>query len=158
MVYKWEGYAYSVDANIVGQQFEKIEKEKGEITSQTVLDEARPESSPIHELFEWDDTVAAEKYRLNTASSIIRCLAIEVEDKDKKPIKCKAFVNVSKESGVTAKGKFINVSSAMENEDTRDIVIKRALNELRAFQNKYKSLVEFAGLFEEIDNLLDKIS
>ena len=72
MVYKYKnGISYSVPAQVVGKQFEKIEKKYGELNSQNVLDSARSEKSPIHDLFEWDDTQAAEKYRLSQASKLI---------------------------------------------------------------------------------------
>lgn len=37
MVYSWKNFNYSVDANVVGKEFEKIEKKYGALTNENVL-------------------------------------------------------------------------------------------------------------------------
>lgn len=152
MVYSWKTYGYSVSAETVGKEFEKIEKQYGKLTSDLVLQSAEDEDSPIHECFEWDDAVAGHKYRLSQATSLILNLAVE-PDKVKKPEKIRAYYNVSDS---TKKGTFINAKSAFENPDTRDIVLKRALREFKAFQEKYKNLSEFSQIFGMFDELSEK--
>lgn len=149
MVYSWKSYGYSVSADVVGKEFEKIEKQYGKLTSDLVLQSAEDENSPIHECFEWDDAVAGHKYRLSQATTLILNLAVE-PDKPKKVEKIRAYYNVSDN---TKKGTFINAKSAFENPDTRDIVLKRALREFRAFQEKYKNLTEFSQVFKIFDEL-----
>ena len=51
---------------------------KGRITAHAVLDAARPESSPIHDCFDWNDSEAAEKWRLEQARELIRRVKIEL--------------------------------------------------------------------------------
>ncbi len=153
MVYKWNSYKYPISAEIVGKHFEKVEKKYGELNSKNVLESARPTKSPIHSLFEWNDTQAAEKYRLEQASKLIVNLSVEVQTEDKKPLICRAFVNVSEKKS----GSFINIESAFKSEETKDIVYKRALQELQAFEQKYKNLELFADLFSEIDSLVEKV-
>jgi hypothetical protein len=50
-------------------------EKKGRITAHAVLDAARPESSPIHDCFDWDDSEAAEKWRLEQARVTINLYA-----------------------------------------------------------------------------------
>ena len=50
----------------------------GRITAHAVLDAARPASSPIHDCFDWDDSEAAEKWRLEQARELIRRVKIEL--------------------------------------------------------------------------------
>lgn len=149
MVYSWKTYGYSVSADVVGKEFEKIEKQYGKLTSDLVLQSAEDENSPIHECFEWDDAVAGHKYRLSQATTLILNLSVE-PDKPKKVEKVRAYYNVSEGQ---RKGTFINAKSAFENPDTRDIVLKRALREFRAFQEKYKNLTEFSQVFKIFDEL-----
>lgn len=153
MVYRYNRYQYSVPAEVVGKHFEKVEKKYGSITSQNVLESARSVKSPIHSLFEWDDTKAAEEYRLRQATLLITNLAVEVEIPEAKPIICRAYVNVSD----AKKGRFMKIDSAFKVEETREIVIERALRELRAFQEKYKNLEVLADLFAEIDSLTERV-
>lgn len=152
MVYKWKNYKYSVPAEIVGKHFQKLEKKEGALTSQNVLESARSEKSPIHSLFEWDDTKAAEQYRLKQAAQLICNLTVEIETDDK-PIECRAYMDVS-EAKV---GSFINVQSAFQSEESRDVVLRRALNELSAFKTKYKNLLELQDVFDVIDTHLEAI-
>lgn len=146
MVYKWKTYQYKVSADVVGKHFEELEKVTGNITSEIVLDSARNEDSPIHSLFEWDDSIAAEQYRLKQATTLICNLAVEIET-DKKPIECRAFMEVTDQKV----GTFMNVQSAFENHDTRQIVLDRAKRELTMFKQKYKNLNELAKVFDAID-------
>lgn len=152
MVYKWKNYKYSVPAEVVGKHFQKLEKKEGTLTSQNVLESARSEKSPIHSLFEWDDTKAAEQYRLKQAAQLICNLTVEIETDDK-PIECRAYMDVS-EAKV---GSFINVQSAFQSEESRDVVLRRALNELSAFKAKYKNLMELKDVFDVIDTHLEAI-
>lgn len=152
MVYKWKNYKYAIPAEVVGKHFQKLEKKEGALTSQNVLESARSEKSPIHSLFEWDDTKAAEQYRLKQAAQLICNLTVEIETDDK-PIECRAYMDVS-EAKV---GSFINVQSAFQSEESRDVVLRRALNELSAFKAKYKNLLELQDVFDVIDTHLEAI-
>jgi hypothetical protein len=51
--YKWRIPAFKVDADTVGEIFESIEERDGVLSPSAVVDEARPEVSPIHACFEW---------------------------------------------------------------------------------------------------------
>lgn len=149
MVYKWRFYNYKVDANIVGQEVEKLEKKHGEVTAQLLLDNARSKKSKLHDLFEWDDTVAAEKYRLTQATQIITALAVVYEDITEEPKTVRAFANI----GAKNKGSFITMATALSDEQSRAIVLKHALEELQAFRSKYADLTELAEIFAGIDKL-----
>lgn len=153
MVYKWGKYHYAVDAETVGKYFEEIEKKYGELNRENVLESARSEDSPIHSLFEWNNTVAAEKYRLEQASLLIINLDVEVQSSENKPIICRAFMNVSESKN----GSFINIESAFKNQESKEIVLKRALQELQAFELKYRNLKELTAIFEKFDEIKEGV-
>lgn len=152
MIYKWKSVGYSIPAEKVGKIFERMEKDYGEVTSTRVLEEARPEDSILHPIFEWDDTVAAEKYRLEQARKLINNIEIEIEpaSEDSEPTTIAAFVDV----GETKHARYVNITTAFQNEDMKSVVLKNALNELKAFKEKYRKLKEFDRLFKEIDKLI----
>lgn len=157
MIYQWrsEKIKYAVPASTVGKVFEKIEKKKGSVSSKDVLDSARPESSPIHSIFEWDDEKAAEAYRLGQATSLICNLMIVTEENEsEEPIKVRAFVNVSDGK----EGSYIGAVRAMTDSECREKVLQDAMAELSAFKAKYNHLTEFSKLFTVIDNLKEKIA
>lgn len=151
MVYKWKYYQYPVSANVVGKIIEKIEQENGSCTASALLDEARSEDSALHCLFEWNDTVAAEKYRHTQATQIITALVVTYEEDTDSPKTVRAFANVTDDNSKT--GNFVTIARALSEKDSRNIVLQRALAELKAFKAKYSMLVELAELFDDINRL-----
>ena len=58
---------------------EIAKRDGGLLRPAAVVDAARDEKSPLHGAFEWDDTEAAQKYRLLQAQSLIRSFKVEIE-------------------------------------------------------------------------------
>lgn len=150
MVYKWKYYNYSVDANVVGKALEDIEKQNGEITAELLLEKATPEDSELHKLFIWDDEKAANEWRLHEARRIIAAVAVVYEETEE-PTVTRAFVNV----GSVHNGSFITTAKAFSDEKSRSIVLRHALDELKAFKAKYAGLKELKTLFSEIDKITE---
>lgn len=95
MVYDWKnGARISADAQKVGEELEKIEYKD----AATVLEVARKnKKSELHKCFEWDDSEAAEQYRLLQAGQILRALVTteEVEDEGElKTVQIRALESV----------------------------------------------------------------
>lgn len=63
----------------------------GRVTADDLLAEAKSESHPMHNDFEWDDTVAGHKYRLDQAREIIRTVRVTII-KGKKRVTSVAYV------------------------------------------------------------------
>ena len=61
--YFWNVYQHRVDAQVFGETVETLASD-GTVTPPRVVEAARPESSPIHDAFEWDDVVAGEAWRI----------------------------------------------------------------------------------------------
>ena len=153
MVYKYEwsnGIEQKVSAEIVGNELSKIEEENGQVTKENFLETARSEESPLHNLFEWNDTVAAEKYRLSQAGYYIRMLVKTLVQEEEKPKTFRAFVSISNHE---EKGQFIDTQKALSQEDTRKIVLNNALKELNVFKSKYENLNELSVVFAAIDEV-----
>ena len=52
-------------------------REHGHLTASMLLDAARDPSSPAHDAFEWDDSTAAEAYRLEQSRRYLRLVKVE---------------------------------------------------------------------------------
>ena len=149
MVYQWK-YNMPIKAQIVGEHFEQLEKQKGCITPKIVLESARSETSVIHECFEWNDDVAAEKYRESQASSLIRNLTVKMVDTDDKPTEpVRAYVNIKQ----TDTSSFISMYKVLENDKLTNLMLEQAKQELAAFAKKYSTLQELSGVFSAIAKL-----
>jgi hypothetical protein len=71
----------------------------GVLKVEDVLNEARDEGSILHKHFEWDDSEAAQKYRLQQARALIQRCKITLIDSA--PVEIRAFVSlpVDREAG-----------------------------------------------------------
>ena len=81
MVYEWKQSRFKADAQKVGNELEKIEYKN----ANSVLASAKKnKKSELHKCFTWEDSEAAELYRLDQARCILRMLVTveEVEDED----------------------------------------------------------------------------
>lgn len=167
------GYNSKVSAQTVGESLEKITRSGGSVTAQSFLDFSRDENSPTHEMFEWDDSIAAEKYRLQQASNIIchlECteevyesepIEIELEEGTAEPVDSmhfrSAYVNVAKRSAVGRKAEYVPIAVAMSKEDMRNQVLENALISLKAFERSYSYLQEMSLVIDAIHKTEEKI-
>ena len=136
---------YPVSAQIAGEQIDRIIKENGEITPQLLLDNSRSEDAPLHCCFEWNDDVAAERYRLYQSRKIIQNITISQDTSSGEPVLARAFVSTSKNP---EKGRFVPLNVALNNEATRQQVLENAYAELKSFKNKYETLLNISELFK----------
>lgn len=116
-----------------------------------LLDSARNPSSPLHSFFEWDDTRAAEKYRLDQARSLLTRVKVFQAFGEQK-VKIRAFVSLS--SDRIAGGGYRPIGAVMGNAERRDELLKTAKGELASFQKRYQNLTDIlGGVMAEIDKL-----
>ena len=149
MVYQWKNGSFiKSDANLAGRMCEQLEA-TGDLSAKALLDANRPEDAPLHNEFEWDDSVAAEQYRLSQARHIINCLVVSEEKQEP----TRAFFNIQR-----SEGQYHSLDLIMRNEDTREALLETALRELSAFQHKYSQLKELANVFASIDEIRSKRS
>lgn len=112
----------------------------------TVVDAARPKSSPLHDYFEWDDTIAAEQHRLSQARSLIAAVIL-LPFEEKPPVR--AFVSLS--SDRAKGGGYRTIESVMASAVLRQQLLDDALEELRRVREQYRQLQELDAVWEVID-------
>ena len=79
---------------VVNDELEKIHKEYGKIDAATVVDLARSKNHPLHDGFEWEDSIAAEEHRKHQARVMIGAV-IKVTRTDPEPLRfTKPYINV----------------------------------------------------------------
>lgn len=136
------------DPKLVGEHLEFLRKKfHGELTPEDVLEDAKSHNSPLHSFFEWDDTEAARNYRLQQARGLIRSVVAIYTQPDKPAVRAKAYVHINEPSAPH----YRETSHAMSQAKTRAMVLQRAMNELKAWKDRYRDLEEFAALVRVID-------
>ena len=148
--YSWRpGSRVSLDADLAGRELERIRKANaGQLTSEAVLERARSANCALHAHFEWDDSAAAEQYRLSQAGDLIRAITIDVTHSNIEPVKTiRAFVSVEREG----RRSYTSTVVALSDQELRKQVIEKAWADLEAWRQRHAELVEFARIFTAID-------
>ena len=144
MIYKVKsGARLPVSAQVAGEECERLESSGG-LTPANLVNASRPDDAPLHGCFEWDDSVAAEKYRERQASYIIRSIEVSVE-RSSEPVR--AFVPVVSENS----REFRSIGVVLRSSDSREALLDSAKRELMAFVRKYRALNELSDVFAAIE-------
>ena len=146
MIYKWKlPGLIPVDAQTAGEELQRIYREKGALNPVDIVDESRDSAAPLHPCFEWDDVVAAEKYRQTQAQMIVRSIVTVQEKPNREPVETRAFVSVQQE--------YKPIEVVTNSEEQMQELLRTALAELMAFRRKYSILSELAGVMRVIDEV-----
>jgi hypothetical protein len=126
---------------------QKVADEIGEksITPQEVLEKAKDENSELHKCFEWNNDVAAEKYRLQQARAIIINLVYTPKEKEEQTVRCFQIT--------TERSVYQPTKQFLVQENEYQSLLARAKAELESFRKRYSTLTELEQVFEQIDIL-----
>jgi hypothetical protein len=150
-IYSWKEHAnMPIKADVAAKELEKIKEKRGKITPSIIVESARSKKSPLHTCFEWDDGLAAEKYRIEQAKFMIRKIAVRIEKTDVKPVR--AYVSVQ-DNEQPAKKHYDHVCRVLSAEETRAELLSRAWKELIEWKARYQHLSEFAQVIAVINPL-----
>ena len=147
------GFQLTIPAQVIGQELEKINVKYGIIEPQVVIKEAKPKKSTLHSCFEWDDSIAAEKYREDQARYIIRAIDVTIIENYNTSEPIKAFVHLKElnESG------YRQTTDVMGDKRLRELLLKQAFEELQYWSKRYTNFIEFAQIFKIIETFKQKI-
>lgn len=122
----------------------------GRLLPSNVVEEARDENSPLHEFFEWEDTIAAEKYRLSQARTLIRSVKISVTVHTI-PLTVVSYVRdpelQTKDAG------YRNVLSLRSEEDNARAAIVEEMKRVSNAVRRAKSIAAVLGFVDEIERI-----
>lgn len=116
----------------------------GALTPANVVDAARDGDSPLHARFEWDDSVAAERFRCVQAADLIRQVKITFVDAKDRPKEVRAFLVVRGETPVSSV--YEPTEEIMADPLAAQLQLQEFARDWKAFRTKYEHLKEFASL------------
>ena len=149
----------AIQTQTVSESIRKLaEKHPQGITPEIVLREASKKSSPLHDHFDWDDTVAAQRWRMEQAAGLIRKIRVTYDTPEGKTITVRAYVNVrdaeeGEEIDESSRGFYVAMGTAVSVESYRDQMLSACKRDAEAFERKYASLSEAAGVIKAIRRL-----
>jgi hypothetical protein len=153
MVYKFKpGSRFGGDAQVVGQELERIREENGGLTASVTVEAAKREDSPLHRYFEWRDNIAAEQYRLNQARHVIASVTVAWIDEDtgKKTTPVRMFHALDNADN----SRYLPVTIVLADKAMRTKLLEQALSEAESFKKKYSDLLELSRIFKAIDETI----
>lgn len=116
----------------------------GLLKPEMVLEVARQPSSVLHKYFTWDDTKAAQKYRLYEARELINATYRWYKvDGDKRPVRVFVSLSSDRKHG----GGYRSSIHVLGNKELREQMLQDALDELDRVKSKYGHLEELSEVF-----------
>lgn len=138
--------------DLIKEELETIRKSNnGFLRPQDVVEYARDPNSALHTRFTWDDSEAAEKYRLAEARALIR-VSVVVEANTSE--KLRAYVSLTSDRNEL--GGYRAIAEVINDEVLIDRLLDDALKELEIFKRKYerlKSVSALGGVFSAIEDV-----
>jgi hypothetical protein len=133
--------AKEADPQTIGTALAEIAAaSEGHLTPQATVAAARDPRNALHPHFEWDDSLAAESYRLDQARSLIRMIRIEDDAQENDP---PAFLSVNEgKAGVS----YRTYGDVLGSVTLQDAVLRAAERDLKAFEDRYRRLEDICEI------------
>jgi hypothetical protein len=138
-----------VDVQVIKATVEEIEQRDGLCHPAALVAAAKPKRSKLHDLFTWDDSEAASKWRTHQARNVInRIQVIRSDTKEEMP----AFVHIRQISEEGVRDGYMSTVRALSS-DHRDQVIGDVARQLAGLRSRYKHLSEFQPVWDALDQV-----
>lgn len=162
MVYKAARGARITDeqAQRFGERIETLaEGGNGSVTPQVVYEDAKKKRSPLHEYFEWDDSAAAETYRMGQARELLRGIHVVVTKDSGEEEEVRAFHHVVIERvDVPAESTYAPLARVLSEDDLRRQVLSKAMHEFEQWRKRYNQYQELAPLFKAFEKVVKAVA
>lgn len=126
-------------------------RDGGLLRPAAVVEAARPKTSPLHGVFCWDDTKAAELYRLDQAQRLIRSFRVTIES-DGRDVEVPVFVGVSVDRiGGRSDNPYRLTEDVAKSADLLAVAEQDALEQLKGLRERYNHLKRLGDIWDAID-------
>jgi hypothetical protein len=136
---------------LIKSELDRLHNRRGSLTPQAVVEAAKKKDSPLHDHFTWDNSKAAQKFRLLEAAFLIRTVRVNVsygEETHRAP----AYL-----LPVRGESSYRQTQDVMGNAELSVAMLDLARAELGAFRKRFGTLHALAGLMSAIDKTLDDL-
>lgn len=137
----------------IQQELLRIANENGgTLNPEVVVAHAAATTSPLHSCFQWDDTQAAQQYRLWQARQLIR---VQVSVLPGTQTESRVFVSLTTDRG---RNGYRVMADVLTDEDAYRQLLAEAKADAERFANRYKALKEMAAVIREIKAATRKVA
>ena len=153
-VYQFKPWArLAGDPQRVGEEIERLRVTDGTIAPERIVDHARQPTSVLHGYFTWDDSAAAEAFRVQQARHLLRSIVVVQADgvDVKAPVRAFVALRQAAQDAVddgadeATVGSYTSISAAVRVVRYREQMLRDALRDLNAYRLKYQLLSDISG-------------
>lgn len=144
------------DPSIIAELKQLAVECDGILTAEAVVEAAKDEASALHSQFEWDDSAAAENYRLWQARRLLNVVVEYIGPVDS-PLKTRVFVSLTTDRN-QKNGGYRQTVAVLSDRDQRRQLLADALDEMERFQRKYETLQELSEVIAAMRHVRRKVA
>jgi hypothetical protein len=120
-----------------------------------VVEAARNAASPLHPHFEWDDSIAAQNYRIWQARDLLIKVKVILDGPNETQVPTRVFVSLTPDRHSGDGYRPLDV--VLANTSLRNQLLEDALHEMERFQAKYATLRELTKVVGEMRKAIAQI-
>jgi hypothetical protein len=131
----------------LGSELRSMYARRGKLTPELVVEESRPPEAPLHNRFEWDDSVAAEAWRHHQAGGLIRSIFVEyAENDDGSRRSARKWLPITRDSGDGPERTYAPSEEVLADPLLGRMTLRQMEREAKAFRSKWQNHQEFAAI------------
>lgn len=150
-IYRWKvgSERKGGDVQAIGQILSDLVQQHGDrLKPSVIVDAARPETSPLHSQFTWDDVKAADLYRRQEARMVMNSIRVVVdEDSEPQPM----FISVIETVFDEPDRAYVTTARAMRDAELTAQILQQARRDIASFRQRYGHLKELAEVADYAD-------
>lgn len=116
------------------------------LVPEVVVADATSPHSPLHSYFDWDQSEAAQKWRVHQARLLINRVRVEVITDDQPPVRVRGFIATEAVTGEYGQG-YVSVDDIEHKSKDAAAVLASIERDINRLRRKYKG---FESLFETV--------
>ena len=125
----------------------------GRITADAVIADAKKKTSPLHDQFDWNDSVAAKKWRLEQARQLIRSVRIDIQTETKTV----STVRYVRDPSAGEEQGYIETARLRDDRSLAIEALQAEIKSANALVARARSLAEALGLDAEIRMVAESV-
>lgn len=144
-----------MDAKKLAAELKKIEDGQGRLTPEAVVKVAKSARHPLHGEFEWDNSIAGHRWRIQQARELINSVHVIIERRGQSTARSVAYVrDPAATKGEQGYRSVIKLRG--ESDEARNAVV-REFAQAAGHLRRARDLAVVLGLADEVEDLIERV-
>lgn len=124
-----------------------------DVKPQDIVKDATNPQSPYHKFFEWDDTKAGPKFRLQQARQLLQHLRVIYHDAEGNAVSVRKYIRVqlSTPADHELKSGYVPRGKVLKTANLREQVVVMARQVLESFKVRFRQFSEIEAVYPHVD-------